>query len=485
MEDQAATIGTDLIRTGNPDYEELFLKKVAQVTPEDIRRVANKYFYDDALTIAVLKPTGAGGGAKAAKAETEVAAAATKTKLANGITLLQKQDKNVPLVHLRAYFRGGSYLETPETVGGFNLMAGMMRRGTRTRSAEKIAAEMDGMGGSLALGSQEDYFYCSMDLLDKNFDRGLDLFADLLTNSTFNGGEFEKEREVALADILARSDDWQADSEARMRKLLYGAHPYAFDPLGEEASVKSLTVAQVRDLYEKYVTPDNMVLAIYGDVDPAYARAAAAKAFGRFNRKGVALPALNVWQGLDRDVVETQPTDKEQAVIFIGYPGMDPGSPDWYATRVLDAITSGIGYPGGWLHETLRGQKLVYIVHAWNYALPERGYFAIMAATAPETADSALTIIREKMAKAKNEYVTDEELAMGKRICNIMEDVSYSQTSADQATFAAQYEILGLGYNWRDSLRDKINAVTKEDVRRVAQKYLTNSATLVIKPATK
>jgi len=482
IEGQASTIGASLVQTGNPHYQELFLKKVAAVTPEDIRRVANKYFYDDALTIAVLKPVGPGGGEQAARAQVTASAPATRTKLANGITLLQKEDRNVPLIHFRAYFRGGSYLEDAQTNGAFNLMARMMRRGTRTRSADKIAAEMDGMGGNLALGAGEDYLYCHMDLLSKNFDRGLDILSDILMNSTIAADQFEKERETVLSEVLQRADDWQADGEARMRKLLYGDHAYGLDPLGEEASVKSLTAAQVRDLYAEYVTPGNMVLAVYGDVDPAYAREAAAKAFGRFNRKGVDLPPLEVWAGLEHDVAQTDPTDKEQAVVFTAYPGMDPGSPDWYAMRVLDAISSGIGYPGGWLHETLRGQRLVYIVHAWNYALPERGYFAVMAATAPATADSSLKIIREKIAKAKNEYVTDEELAMGKRICNIMEDVSYSQTTADQANFAAQYEILGLGYNWRDSLRGKINAVTREDVRRVAQKYLTNSATLVIKP---
>jgi zinc protease len=482
VEDQAGTMGSALVRTGNPRYDEVFLAKIAAVTPEDIRRVVNKYFNDDAATIAVLKPTGATATKSAEVAQAGAAAPATKTVLANGATLLQKADYNVPLVHFRACFHGGSRLEDAQTNGAFNLMARMMRRGTRTRSAEKIAAEMDGMGGSLALGSAEDYFYCNMDILSENFDRGLEILADLVTNSTFDPDQFEKEREVVLAEILQRADDWQSDGEARMRKVLYGDHAYAFDPLGEEASVKSLTAAYVRDLYLKYCAPRNLVLAVYGDVDPAYAREAVAKALGRFDREGVAMPPPEIWQGIDRDIVVTEPTDKEQAVIFMGYPGMDLGSPDWYATRVLDAITSGIGYPGGWLHESLRGQRLVYIVHAWNYALPERGYFAVMAATSPATADSALAIIRDKMAKAKNEYVTDAELAMGKRICNVMEDVSYAQTTADQANLATQYEIVGLGYNYRDNLREKINAVTKEDVRRVAQKYLTKSATLVIRP---
>jgi zinc protease len=145
-------------------------------------------------------------------------------------------------------------------------------------------------------------------------------------------------------------------------------------------------------------------------------------------------------------------------------------------------VISGIGYPGGWLHDTLRGQQLVYIVHAWNYALEGRGYFAVMAATQPATADSALRIIREKIEKIKSDYVSDEELEMGKRVCNIMEDLYYSQTTASQAALAAQYEVMGLGYDYRSNLKQRIEAVTKDDVRKVAQKYLTRAATVVIRP---
>jgi zinc protease len=161
---------------------------------------------------------------------------------------------------------------------------------------------------------------------------------------------------------------------------------------------------------------------------------------------------------------------------------MDAGSEDWYAMRVLDAIISGIGYPGGWLHDTLRGQQLVYIVHAWNYALKGKGYFAVMAATSPATADSALGVIRGKIAKVKNEYVTDEEIELAKRVCNIMEDLYFSQTTAAQANLATQYEVLGLGYDYRARLRERIGAVTKEDVMEVARKYLNESATILIRP---
>jgi zinc protease len=124
----------------------------------------------------------------------------------------------------------------------------------------------------------------------------------------------------------------------------------------------------------------------------------------------------------------------------------------------------------------------VYIVHAWNNALKGKGYFLVMAATQPSTADSALAIIHEKVEKIRSELVTDEEIEMAKRVCNIMQDLYYSQTTAAQATLAAQYEVMDLGYDHRSDFEEKIEAVTKEDIREVARKYLNESATVLITP---
>ena len=480
--DQAATIGVDVLRSGNPDYTEYYLARIRQVTRDDIRRVVDRYFYEDALTLAVLRPTGAVAAQAQGHEAVVEASEVKKTVLDNGITLLLKQDRNVPLVHMRAYFRGGSSLETEANNGAFNLMARLLRRGTRRRSADAIAKEVDAMGGQLYSSSGEDFFSCNMDLLSENFDDGLQLLADLIMDSTFDPDQVEKERQTVLSLIKQRNDDWQQDGEVRMRRVLYGGHPYGLDPMGEEISVESISREDLYDLYTGYCAPENMVLAVFGDVDLATAETAAAKAFRRFGRDAMPVPAPGDWPGLDQDVMKVESTDRQQAVIFMGYPGMDVSSPDWYAMRVLDAVVSGIGYPGGWLHQTLRGQQLVYIVHAWNYVLRGRGYFLVMAATQPATADSALGIIREKIEKVKTEYVTDEELEMGKRICGIMEDLYYSQTTSSQANIAAQYETLGLGYDYRERLKERIDAVTKEDVQAVARKYLNEAATVIIRP---
>jgi zinc protease len=482
--DQAATIGTDIVATGSPAYSGgYFLDQIRAVTRDDIQRVAGRYFYDDAATIAVLKPTGA---ALPEEEEEEVVMGMSGTErmvLDSGITLLVKEDHSTPLVFMRGFFSGGSYLESRETSGAFNFMARMMRRGTRRYSSEALAEKVDEMGGSLWSGGTEDFFFCHMDVISENFDPGLALYSDVVMNSDFAEDEFEREREAILAQIVQRDDDWQADGETRMRKLLYGDHPYGLSPVGEEESVGGLSRDYVKRLYDRYCTPDNLVLLVYGDVNVDQAVASVTKAFSRFNRGPVEVPPPPDWEGLDESVLLVEPSDREQAVIYMGIPSMTLDDPDWFAVRVLDGVMSGVGYPGGWLHEALRGERLVYIVHAWNSAFRGKGYFCVMAATTPEHADSALGIINEKIEKAKTELVTDEELEMGKRSCIIMEDLYYSQTTASQANMAGQYEVRGLPYDYRDSMREKVRAVTKEDLRRVANKYLNNAATIVITPA--
>jgi zinc protease len=243
-----------------------------------------------------------------------------------------------------------------------------------------------------------------------------------------------------------------------------------------------MTADYVKGLYTDYCTPDNLVLLIYGDVQMDEVVAAVEKAFARFSRGPADVPPPPEWEGLSESILVVEPTDKEQAVIYMGIPSMTLDNPDWYAMRVLDGVMSGIGYPGGWLHGALRGQRLVYIVHLWNDAKRGKGYICVMAATTPEHADSALGIINAKIEKARTELVTDEELEMGKRGCIIMEDLYYSQTTASQANLNGQYEVRGLGYDYRDTIREKVRAVTSEDLRRVANKYLTNTAVIVITP---
>jgi zinc protease len=437
-QEQAMQIGQDLIRAGNPLFSEAYLEKIREVTPEDIRRVVRTYFGDDAMTVAVLRPTGTEMPAEEETRAATVGAAGkvNKVVLDNGLTLLMKSNPNFPLVSMHAYLKGGVLYENQEDNGLFNF----------------------------------------------TMEEGLDIFADMLQNAVFDAEETEKVRKLLLAQIERQNDDWRTQSEVFFKKTFFRQHPYRFVPVGNETSVAALTREDLQEAYKRYYVPNNMVLAIFGDIDLQEIEDLVKRQFGKMNRKEVIFPAVPSEPPLTENIIDELITNRQQAVIYMGYPGMKLGDPDWHAMRVIDGITSGIGYPGGWLHNTLRGNQLVYFVHAWNDARSDPGYYAIQAATSPATADTALQIILEKQELIKQDAYTDDELEQAKSACIVMQGLYYNQTNSAQASQAASDEIRGQGYDYSADFEERVKAVTREDVQRVANKYFQHYGLIMTRP---
>ncbi|MDI6735425.1 MAG: pitrilysin family protein [bacterium] len=490
VESQADVFGRNVVHTGNPLFHERYIENIKKVTKEDIQRVVNTYFYNDTLTSAVIKPKGAKvEEVEAAKKEIKTGKV-DKIILDNGMTLLLKRNESVPLVYIEAYLKGGVRYENELNNGVFNFMSRMLLKGTKNRTAEQIAKEIDSIGGGISAAGAEDYFSCAVDVLKEDITTGIDLLADVLMNPIFAEEELEKERKAILADIDSIEDDWKSQAEVFFRKTFYQKSPYRFIPLGTKDSMANLMRQDLVETHKKYCLPNNIILVVFGDIDPEITKELITAKFKGFKPAELAFPEVSQEEAQpggtpvtsNREAV--QYLDRKQSVIFMGYPGMRVGDKDWHTMRVIDAITSGIGYPGGWLHNTLRGNQLVYFVHAWNDVKQDTGYYAIQAATTEENLDKALTIIREKQDLIKNQEVSDEELDRAKKACIVMESLYLKQTNSAQGSLAAQYELYGLGYGWRDDLIEKINAVTKKDIKRVANQYFNNYVLTITRPNT-
>jgi zinc protease len=483
-ENQAMQIGQDLIRTGNPNFSRDYLERIKAVTAEDIRRVVRTYFRDEAMTVAVLHPTGTEMPAREQARETAAGAVGEthKVVLDNGLTLLMKPNPHVPLVSMHAYLKGGVLYEGEADNGRFNLTARMLRRGTEKRTAEQIAEEIDALGGHIGSSAGNDLTHVSVEVLKEHSMKGLEILADLLQNPVFDAEELEKERQLVLAQIDRQNDDWRTQSEVFFQKTFYREHPYRFTPVGHKNSVSALTRDQLVETFEAYYAPNNMVLAVFGDIDLAETEYLVNKSFGKLAPREISFPKVPEEPALTANITDELITDRQQTVIYMGYPGMKLGDPDWYAMRVIDGITSGIGYPGGWLHTTLRGNQLVYFVHAWNDARSHPGYYAIQAATNPATADTALSIILEKQDLIKQNTFTDEELEQAKSSCIVMQGLYYNQTNSAQASQAAANEIRGLGYDYAADFEERIRAVTRDDIQRVANKYFQHYGLITTHP---
>lgn len=480
--DLASSLGISELTTGNPDFDEVYVENLQNVTADEIREIVNRYFYDDNLGIAILEPK-RDGTSKPPEASEDIVqiGRVQKRVLDNGLTVLIKENHALPIVAIGTYTLAGLRFEDRDVNGVSSFLAGMLTRGTNKASAGKIAEKLDSMGASLSCEANHTRLECELLVLESDLEDGLELISDILTNPKLDEREIEKQRELVLAEIRSRSDNWTYDAMDRMLSSLYTAHPYGLPPKGTEATVSAVTHDDLERFNGTYVVPGSTVLTIFGDLDPQVAMEKAEKAFSRWKRADVQPPPAAHEPDLRESVTTESYHDRAQTVVFRGYRGVPYSSEDRYALHVLDGVISGINYPGGWLHEHLRGNQLVYVVHAYNWTGYDSGYFGLYAATSDERLAEAIEIIDSDLASAVHEQVSDDELELAKQLCIVMNELN-RQRNTDQARDAAVGELYGLGYDHNEGYAERINAVTKDDVQRVAKKYLTNSVTVIRRP---
>jgi zinc protease len=405
-----------------------------------------------------------------------------KRTLDNGMTLLLQRNPALPIVAMHAYFKAGVRVETPETNGLTRLMVRLLLKGTPYRSANDIATTFDAMGGSIEADSGNNSFFVTVSCLRDDMPQALDVLADVIMRPTFPEAEVEKMRRLMLAALQRQDDNWQAE----VRKLFHATHftisPYRMQPDGQAAALRQLSRADAVAFHQRYATPPNMVLAIVGDIDIERTTAWVERAFTGFQSRPLAFPPVPAEPAATQTRREVKQTRKQVAAIYLGFPGTTiTNLHDRYALHILDAILSGIGFPGGWLHTDLRGRQLVYVVHAFNWLGLEPGYFGIMAATQPQQADQVVDLILQHVDKAKAGAISDAELTRAKQLAIIAERLE-GQTNSDLAATAGLNELYGLGYDFSAREVERLQQVTKADVHRVAQRYLQHPTIVITTP---
>jgi zinc protease len=417
-----------------------------------------------------------------------------KIELANGLRLLLKEDHRLPFVEFRTVFKGGMLAETTATNGITQMTGKLLLKGSQTRSAEQIATSIESVGGSLDSYSGYNSFGLNAEVLSADFDLGLELVSDVLLHPTFPAPALEREREVQLAGIRAQRDHLLQSASQAMRRALFGMLGYGLDSLGSEQSVEKLQVADLARFHQQLVVPNNGVLAIYGDIDPAATQAAVERAFAGWkpaSRTDLDSAFQSAESGssalgsrpdvLDsiRRVSETR--DKKQAVIVIGFRGTHLYAPDRYALDLLQEACSDLGSR---LFMRIRERLgLAYYVGAQNFVGLVPGYFAFYAGTAPEQVELVEAEMLKEAEALRSEGLMPAELARAKAKTLGQKKIA-RQDLGSQAMSNALDELYGLGYGHSDAEDAFYEAVTVEEVRTAARKYLDPRAFVVatVKP---
>ncbi|MEN9572627.1 MAG: hypothetical protein RL514_482 [Verrucomicrobiota bacterium] len=474
MAGQAQDLGGNWLAASDLNFSHRFLDAVRRLKPADLQRVARKYLTPENRTLYALLPEGT-----APKRTTSVEVSSRSDiqmfTLPNGLRLLVKEDHRLPFVHFRAGLRGGVLAETAANCGASSMLAKLMMKGTKTRTAEQLATEIESVGGGLDTYSGNNSFGVTAEVLREDFALGLELLTEVLLRPSFPKAELERERAIQLGNLRHQRDELLSSCFKLMKRTLYGDTAYGLDSLGTEETVKAMQVSALAALHQQLVTPDNCVLAIYGAVETKKVEAAVKKAFGKW--KGATSGQRPVVSGQRPEARRASDTrDKKQAVLAIGFPGTTMHHADRYA---LDLIQEACSDMGSRLFTRIREKLgLAYYVGAQHMAGVVPGYFAFYCGTSPEKAALVETELLAEADLLRTDGLTEEELKRAKAKIVGQKKIS-RQDLGGQAMLHALDELYGLGYAHHVADDAHYERVTLAEVKAAAARYFRPEASAV------
>ena len=480
---KASDLGSNWLLTKNTNFSKDYLDAIAKVTTADVQRVAKQYLRDDRINVTSLNPIGSLAKQTNDKAA-PVASEIKKFTLPNGLRLLVREDSRLPMVSVYATFRGGVLAETPETNGITKLLARTMLKGTKTRTAAQIASQIEGVGGDIAADSGNNSFSGAVEVMKPDLSLGLEILSDVLLNPIFPEAEVELEKGTQIAGIKAEEEQITAVARNTTREKLFGSHPYALRSSGQIGSVAKLTPKELQAFHDKYVTANNGVIAVFGDVKADEVLKLVTKYFGSMPKGELEIAAPPQPVALAAAVNAVEERNKQQAVVMIGYPGLSVQDKD---RTTLDLINEASNDLGSRFFNRIREQLgLAYFVGASNFAGLAPGAFVFYLGTDPKKVTEVTAAFQDEIGLLAKDGLTADELARAKKKLLGSEAIR-NQSNGAFASSVAVDELLGLGYENQAKRKAEVEAITLDDVKRVAGKYFNNPARVetIVRPPEK
>ncbi len=453
VQGRARQIGNFQTLTDNPYFLDNYLKAIDKVTQEDVKKVLKTYIAGKENNFVTLLPK------NSANPHTY--------ELENGLKIVVNKNQVSPSFSFLIGFTGGLKEEPQGKNGMFNLLSRMLLKGTKNKDAVAIAREVDLLAGDISPFNGRNIFGLSGKFLSKDIKEALGLVRELLTETAFKEEELKKVKEEVLSDIRKRDDEPLSFIFQRFNEALYEGHPYSNDPMGKESDIGNIKLHEIEEFYRHYVTPAKTVLALSGDLQEKELVDMLERLFsewkGRTNmlRKEPAIP-VKKQKHVEKDIMQTH--------MIFGFLGPGLLDEDRPAIEVMDAILSGMG---GRIHKILREEKpYAYAVTFFNQMAYEVGGMGIYIGTDRKLTKEVEGIVKAEIERIIREGFTDKEVDNAKShlIGNHYVKIQSNATLARNMCFDTVY---GLKPNYFKVWPTHIEKVNKEDVNKVARKYLS------------
>ncbi len=396
---------------------------------------------------------------------------AERETLPNGMVVLHSGRHSVPMVSVVMAIKAGSISEPSAKAGLAYLTAALLTEGTQKRTSREISEAIEFVGGSLSASAGADYTTVSLTVLKKDIELGFDLLSDIVLHPAFREEEIARKKTITVNWLIQQNEEPGAVASIAFSRAVFGEHPYSRQVQGTIETIPSITRQDLVDFHEAHYAANNTIVSVVGDISRDELKLLLNRYFGDWQQAKMgenALPAAEKKKGstvikIDKDLTQTN--------IILGHLGISRGNPDYYAVLVMNYILGGGGFASRLMDNIRDNRGLAYDVHSYFSASRYGGNFQVGLQTKNESANTAIGEVIREMKRMQTEPVSDKELADAKSYLTGSFPLRIDSNSKI-AGFNLAVEYYGLGLDYVDRYPAVINAITKEDILRVAQQYL-------------
>jgi zinc protease len=402
----------------------------------------------------------------------------TSRTLSNGLQVVLAEARTFPKISAQLFFRSGNAVVAHRAPGLADMTATVVRTGTSSRPSRRIEEDLRRMGADLSSHAGADTSAISVSGLAE-FSQGLlELMADLARNASFPEDELERERRQKIEELRVERTTPGFLSSERLRRVLFGEHPYAVVAPTEE-QVAAYRRDQLADFYREYYVPANALLILVGDFSSKEMLERVEKIFGDWKAPEPAPTKMPVPPHLSgRHVHLVHLPGSVQTQVLLGNLAITRRDPDWYRLVLANSIY------GGAFHSRLviniREQKgYTYSPRSGVNALRQFGYFSVHAAVRNEVAAATLTEMFYEMDRMRSLRVSAEELDSARSYLSGVFSLGVA-TQDGLLTQLSTSQLDRLPDDYLETYRDKIRALTADDVLEAARRHFDSANAQII-----
>lgn len=394
------------------------------------------------------------------------------TTLDNGMEIYGLSNDEVPLVQFNMVISGGQLLESIDKPGVTNLLSQLMIRGTKNKSPKELEAAIEQLGASISISATRENIRISGNALSRNYEQTISLVTEMILEPRWDQEEFELVQQSTISQIKQQEANPNAIAQNTFNLLLYGQRDIrSANLLGTLKSVEEITVGDLKNHYDRFLSPTVSTLHIVGDISHEMAVKSLSDLNDHWEAKQVAIPSFEDPQAPDQSMVYFYDVpDAKQSVIAIGYPALAESDPDFYPASIMNYRLGGGGFASQLTQELREAKGFTYGVRSRFEGTTAPGAFTISSGVRTNVTLESMLLVKQILADYGSGF-NESDLEVTKSFM-IKSNARALETSGAKLSMLEDMSRYGWNKSYLKDREQIVRDITVEDIRELSEQYL-------------